>query len=69
MRYYAAGTGRKVEDLDFYTVLVGFKYGCILEYKVAQAAAGQLPKDVGEFFARLVDEGFKRTAEFIRRIS
>ena len=69
MRYYASGTGRKVEDLDFYTVLVGFKYGCILEYKVAQAAAGQLPKDVGEFFSRLVVDGFKRTAEFIRRIS
>jgi aminoglycoside phosphotransferase (APT) family kinase protein len=69
MRYYASGTGRKVEDLDFYTVLVGFKYGCILEYKVAQAAAGQLPKETGEFFSRLVVDGFKRTADFIRRIS
>ena len=68
-RYYCAGTGRNIEDLDFYAVLVGFKYGCILEYKVAQAAAGQLPKDVGEFFTRIVDSGFKRNAEFIRRIS
>jgi aminoglycoside phosphotransferase (APT) family kinase protein len=69
MRYYSAGTGRKVEDLDFYTVLSGFKYGCILEYKVAQAAVGQLPKEVGEFFSRLVVDGFKRSAEFVRRIS
>jgi hypothetical protein len=36
---------------------------------VAQAAAGQVPQDVGEFFSRLVVDGFKRTAEFIRRIS
>jgi len=69
MRYYCAGTGRNVDDLDFYSVLVGFKYGCLLEYKVAQAAAGILPKDTGEFFARIVDSGFKRNAEFIRRIS
>ena len=69
MRYYCAGTGRKEEDLDFYAVLVGFKYGCLLEYKVAQAAAGILPKETGEFFARIVDSGFKRNAEFIRRIS
>ena len=69
VRYYAAGTGRNVEDLDFYSILVGFKYGCILEYKVAQAAAGQLPKETGEFFARMVEQGFKRNAEHIRRIS
>ncbi len=69
MRYYSAGTGRKMEDLDFYSVLVGFKYGCLLEYKVAQAAAGILSKETGEFFTRIVDSGFKRSAEFIRRIS
>ena len=68
-RYYCAGTGRNIEDLDFYSVLVGFKYGCILEYKVAQAAAGLLPKETGEFFSRIVDSGWKRNAEFIRRIS
>lgn len=69
MRYYAAGTGRSVDDLDFYSVLASFKSGCLLEYKVAQAAAGILPKDVGDFFARIVESSFKRTAEFIRRIS
>ena len=69
MRYYASGTGRNVDELDFYSVLAGFKSGCILEYKVAQAATGKLPKQTGEFFARLVESGFKRNAEFIRRIS
>jgi aminoglycoside phosphotransferase (APT) family kinase protein len=68
VRYYCAGTGRDPAEIDYYTLLAGFKSGCILEYKVAQAAAGQLPKETGEFFARLVDEGFKRSAEFIRRI-
>ena len=68
-RYYCAGTGRNIEDMDFYSVLVGFKYGCILEYKVAQAAAGLLPRETGEFFTRIVDSGWKRNAEFIRRIS
>ncbi len=68
-RYYCAGTGRNIEDMDFYSVLVGFKYGCILEYKVAQAATGLLPKETGEFFTRIVDSGWKRNAEFIRRIS
>jgi aminoglycoside phosphotransferase (APT) family kinase protein len=69
IKYYCAGTGRNEDDVDFYSVLVGFKYGCLLEYKVAQAAAGILPKDVGEFFTRIVDSGFRRNAEFIRRIS
>ena len=55
--------------MDFYSVLVGFKYGCILEYKVAQAAVGLLSKETGEFFTRIVDSGWKRNAEFIRRIS
>ena len=50
-------------------LLAGFKSGCILEYKVAQAVAGKLPKDVGAFFERIVDENFKKNAEFIRRIS
>jgi aminoglycoside phosphotransferase (APT) family kinase protein len=69
MRYYAAGTGRDPGELDYFNLLAGFKSGCILEYKVAQAAAGKLPKDVGQFFARLVDEGFKKNAEMVRRIS
>ncbi|CAN7468782.1 phosphotransferase family protein [Phenylobacterium sp. LjRoot219] len=50
-RYYAAGTGRDMSEFDYYLVLAQFKAGCIMEYKVAQAAAGKLPKDVGEFFS------------------
>ena len=69
MRYYCAGTGRDPEELDYFTVLAGFKSGCVLEYKVAQAGAGILPKDVGRFFARLVDASFRRNAEIVRRIS
>jgi len=68
-RYYCAGTGRSVDELDFYSILAGFKSGCLLEYKVAQAAAGILPKAVGEFFTRMVDICFRRNAEMIRRIS
>jgi aminoglycoside phosphotransferase (APT) family kinase protein len=69
MRYYCSGTGRDPAELDYFTLLAGFKSGCILEYKVAQAAAGKLPKETGEFFARMVEGGFKKNAEFIRRIS
>jgi aminoglycoside phosphotransferase (APT) family kinase protein len=66
-RYYAAGTGRDVSDFDYFLVLSKFKAGCILEYKVAQAAAGILPKKTGEFFSRIVLGCFKETAALIRR--
>ncbi|MCB2076895.1 MAG: phosphotransferase family protein [Novosphingobium sp.] len=68
-QYYCAGTGRSMEEFDYFCVLAGFKIGCVIEYKVAQAAAGILPKDVGEFFRKSVDGGFRRNAEFVRRIS
>lgn len=68
-RLYCAGTGRNIEDFDFFSILAGFKAGCLLEYKVAQAAAGILPKEVGEFFTRQVDASFKKNAEIVRRIS
>lgn len=68
-RYYCGGTGRDMADFDYFCILAGFKIGCVIEYKVAAAAAGHLPRDVGEFFRRSVDGGFKRNAEFIRRIS
>ncbi len=55
-------------DFDYFCVLAGFKIGCVIEYKVAQAAAGILPKGVGEFFRKSVDGGFRRNAEFVRRI-
>ncbi|MDG2003368.1 MAG: phosphotransferase family protein [Novosphingobium sp.] len=68
-RYYCAGTGRDIAEFDYYLVLAGFKSGCILEYKVAQAEAGQLPKDVGRWFSEMVESNFKKNAEFVRRIS
>jgi hypothetical protein len=68
-RYYCAGTGRDIADFDYFCVLAGFKIGCVIEYKVAQAAAGILPKETGEFFRRSIDGGFRRNAEFVRRIS
>lgn len=66
-RYYAAGTGRSVDMLDYYLVLARFKGGCIMEYKVAQAAAGKLSKQVGEFFSHIVLESFQSAAELVRR--
>jgi len=66
-RYYAAGTGRNVSRLDYYLVLSRFKNGCILEYKVAQAAAGILPKETGEFFSPLVFNYFQEAERMARR--
>lgn len=68
-RYYCGGTGRNVEEFDYYLVLASFKTNCILEYKVAQAEAGQLPKEVGRWFADIVSENFRKNADFVRRIS
>jgi len=67
-RYYAAGTGRDVSDFDYFLILAKFKAGCVLEYKVAQAAAGILSKEVGAFFSRIVLGCFRETAAMIRRI-
>ncbi|HEX7750898.1 MAG TPA: phosphotransferase family protein [Novosphingobium sp.] len=69
VRYYCAGTGRDPAEMDYYTLLAAFKSGCLLEYKVAQAEAGILPKETGRFFARIVDETFRQNAELVRRIS
>jgi aminoglycoside phosphotransferase (APT) family kinase protein len=67
-RYYASGTGRDMADFDYYAVLAMFKGGCILEYKVAQSAAGILSKETGVFFSRLVLESFANAEALIRRI-
>ncbi len=67
-RYYCAGTGRDIADFDYISVLAKFKSGCLLEYKVAAAEAGHLPKDVGRFFARIVDNCFLETAAQIARM-
>lgn len=68
VRYYAAGTGRDMKDFDYYAVLAMYKGGCILEYKVAQAAANILSKETGVFFSRLVLENFRTAETLIRRI-
>ncbi|TGD73300.1 phosphotransferase family protein [Mangrovimicrobium sediminis] len=66
-RYYAAGTGRDVSHLDYYLILARFKAGCIMEYKVAQAAAGKLDAKVGAWFAEIVADCFTTSAEHIRK--
>lgn len=68
-RYYCAGTGRDIAEFDFFSLLAAFKLGCVLEYKVAQASAGILPDNVGDFFRRQVDSIFRRNSELVRRIS
>ena len=67
-RYYASGTGRDVANFDYYLVLAMFKSGCIMEYKVAQAATGHLPKETGDFFAGFVLSNFADAASMIRRL-
>ncbi len=67
-RYYCAGTGRDIEDFDYFSILARFKSGCLLEYKVAQAEAGILPKETGRFFGRIVEQCFKDSADAVRRI-
>ncbi len=57
-RYYCAGTGRDFADFEYFSILAKFKSGCLLEYKVAQAEAGHLPKETGKFFARIVEQCF-----------
>jgi aminoglycoside phosphotransferase (APT) family kinase protein len=69
LRFYCAGTGRDPSNFDYYLILAKFKGGCILEYKVAQAAAGILAKETGEYFARLVLSSFEESANLIRKIS
>jgi aminoglycoside phosphotransferase (APT) family kinase protein len=68
-RYYCAGTGRDIRDFEWFSLLAKFKSGCLLEYKVAQAEAGILPKETGRFFARIVDNCFKETRAQIERMS
>jgi aminoglycoside phosphotransferase (APT) family kinase protein len=67
MRHYAAGTGRDVSRFDYYLVLAMFKGGCILEYKVAQAAKGILSAETGIFFSRLVTANFAEAERIARR--
>jgi aminoglycoside phosphotransferase (APT) family kinase protein len=66
-RYYAAGTGRDLSNFDYYRVLACYKSGCILEYKVAQSAAGILPPETGVFFDKLVRSAFERGETICRK--
>jgi len=66
-RYYAAGTGRDIGNFDYYVVLAMFKSGCIMEYKVAQAAAGHLTQETGNFFAGFVLSNFADASKMIDR--
>ena len=68
-RYYCAGTGRDIRDFEWFSLLAKFKSGCLLEYKVAQAEAGILPKETGRFFARIVENCFQETKAQIARMS
>ena len=67
LRYYAAGTGRDISQFDYFQILAMFKGGCILEYKVAQSAAGILSEETGELFSRLVLANFSEAERFARR--
>jgi aminoglycoside phosphotransferase (APT) family kinase protein len=66
-RYYAAGTGRDLSNFDYYCVLALYKGGCILEYKVAQSAAGILSPETGRFFDRLVRSNFIQAEALCRK--
>lgn len=66
-RYYAAGTGRDLTNFDYYCVLALYKGGCILEYKVAQSAAGILSPETGRFFDRLVTSNFAKAEQLCRK--
>lgn len=67
-RYYAAGTGRDLASFDYFCVLALYKGGCILEYKVAQSAAGILSPETGRFFDRLVTTNFARAEALCRKL-
>lgn len=66
-RYYSAGTGRDLSNFDYYCVLALYKGGCILEYKVAQSAAGILSPETGRFFDRLVTSNFAKAEQLCRK--
>jgi aminoglycoside phosphotransferase (APT) family kinase protein len=66
--HYAAGTGRDMADFDYYLLLAMFKGGCILEYKIAQAAKGILSQETGVLFDRLVRGNFSEAEKLLRHI-
>lgn len=68
-RYYSSGTGRCVDEFDYYMVLARFKAGCIMEYKVAQSENGTLDKQTGQFFSKIVFDTFSAAENLVRKIS
>jgi aminoglycoside phosphotransferase (APT) family kinase protein len=65
-RYYAGGTGRSIEHLDYYLILALFKGGCILEYKVAESMAGMQSEWAGNFFGPMVLKMFEEGERLAR---
>lgn len=47
---YASLVDRDLDDLDWFRVLAGFRYGAILEGTYARALAGKAPRELGEKF-------------------
>jgi len=52
--YFGEKTGRDVTTIDYYQILQKFRMVCILEYKVAEAAAGLAPAEKGRRFDNFV---------------
>ena len=65
--YYAELTGRDVSALDYYIVLAMFRYACLVEYKVAEAAMGIGTPEKGQWFARTVLGLFAGAKEIAQR--
>lgn len=52
--YFGEKTGRDVSTIDYYLVLQKYRMACIIEYKVAEAAAGIAPPEKGRRFDNFV---------------
>jgi aminoglycoside phosphotransferase (APT) family kinase protein len=62
---YAAGSGRDLSALTWYTVLACFKLGIVLEGTHARAFAGKAPKDVGDLLHATTLGLFARARTFM----
>lgn len=65
-RYYGERTGRDVGKLDYYMALAMFRYACIVEYKVAEAAVGLGPASRGTWFSKVVVNLVDEARELIK---
>lgn len=64
--HYARGTGRNVDQLDYYMVLALYKGVCILEYKVAAAMDGQMSAEMGAMFDKFVLDNAAEALKLVR---